>query len=55
MRAGEGIDRELGGRAANYPAAGVNPSNPRQVVVTFASYINQDSNTIIDGSYAAQP
>jgi hypothetical protein len=31
-------------RAANYPAAGVNPSNPRQVVVTFASYINQDSN-----------
>ena len=28
-------------RAANYPAAGVNPCNPRQVVVTFASYVSQ--------------
>lgn len=31
-------------RAANYPAAGVNQSDPKQVVVTFASYINRDSN-----------
>lgn len=31
-------------RAANYPAAGVNPTKPNQIVVTFASYINRDSN-----------
>ena len=31
-------------RTANYPAGAVNPTNPRQVVVTFASYINRDSN-----------
>jgi hypothetical protein len=30
-------------RAANYPVGGVNPTNPSQVVVTFASYINIDS------------
>jgi hypothetical protein len=30
-------------RAANYPAGVVNPSNPSQVVVTFASYISVDS------------
>jgi hypothetical protein len=31
-------------RAANYPSAAVNPTNPSQVVVTFASYVNKDSN-----------
>jgi hypothetical protein len=31
-------------RAANYPSGGVNPTNPNQVVVTVASYINRDSN-----------
>jgi hypothetical protein len=31
-------------RAANYPAAGVKPANPKQIVVTLASYINRDSN-----------
>jgi hypothetical protein len=31
-------------RAANYPSGAVNPTNPRQVVVTVASYINRDSN-----------
>ncbi len=31
-------------RAANYASGAVNPTNPSQVVVTFASYINGDSN-----------
>jgi hypothetical protein len=31
-------------RAANYPSGAVNPTNPNQVVVTVASYINRDSN-----------
>jgi hypothetical protein len=31
-------------RAANYPSGGVNPANPSQVVVTYGSYINRDSN-----------
>ncbi len=31
-------------RATNYPVGAVNPSNPRQVVVTFGSYINAHSN-----------
>jgi hypothetical protein len=31
-------------RAANYPAGAVNPTKRNQVVVTFASYINRDSN-----------
>ena len=31
-------------RATNYPSGAVNPANPRQVVVTFGSYINRDSN-----------
>jgi hypothetical protein len=31
-------------RASNYPAGGVNPTNPSQVVVTVGSYINRDSN-----------
>jgi hypothetical protein len=31
-------------RAANYPSGAVNPQNPKQVVVTVASYINRDSN-----------
>ncbi len=31
-------------RATNYPAGAVNPTNPRQVVVTFGSYINSHSN-----------
>jgi hypothetical protein len=31
-------------RAANYPSGAVNPRNPKQVVVTVASYINRDSN-----------
>ncbi|MGN6167510.1 MAG: exo-alpha-sialidase [Solirubrobacteraceae bacterium] len=31
-------------RADNYPAAGVNPTKPNQIVVTFGSYINRDSN-----------
>jgi hypothetical protein len=31
-------------RAANYPSAGVNPRNPREIDVTFASYINRHSN-----------
>jgi hypothetical protein len=30
-------------RAANYPSGAVNPTNPSQVIVTFASYINADS------------
>src|SRR6266853_6282247 len=31
-------------RAANYPSGGVNPNNPKQVMVTFGSYINVHSN-----------
>ena len=31
-------------RTANYPSGAVNPTNPSQVVVTVASYINRDSN-----------
>lgn len=31
-------------RAANYASGGVNPRNPSQVVVSFASYINKYSN-----------
>jgi hypothetical protein len=31
-------------RATNYPVGGVDPSNPKRVVVTFGSYINQHSN-----------
>jgi hypothetical protein len=31
-------------RAANYPSGAVNPASPKQVVVTFGSYINRDSN-----------
>ena len=31
-------------RATNYPVGSVNPKNPKQVVVTFGSYINKDSN-----------
>ncbi len=31
-------------RAINYPVGAVNPTNPNQVVVTFGSYINKDSN-----------
>jgi hypothetical protein len=31
-------------RATNYPSGGVNPTNPSQVVVTYGSYINRDSN-----------
>ncbi len=31
-------------RATNYPSGAVNPNNPRQVVVTFGSYINRHSN-----------
>jgi hypothetical protein len=30
-------------RATNYPSGGVNPANPRQVVVTYGSYINRNS------------
>ncbi len=31
-------------RAANYPSAAVNPRDPREIDVTFASYINRHSN-----------
>ena len=31
-------------RAANYPAAAINPKNPNEIDVTFASYINRHSN-----------
>jgi hypothetical protein len=31
-------------RATNYPSGGVNPRRPNQVVVTYGSYINRDSN-----------
>src|SRR5256885_9847805 len=31
-------------RATNYPVGAVNPTNPKQVVVTFGSYINKHSN-----------
>jgi hypothetical protein len=31
-------------RATNYPSGAVNPRNPRQVVVTFGSYMNAHSN-----------
>ena len=31
-------------RASNYPSGAVNPANPKQVAVTFGSYINADSN-----------
>jgi hypothetical protein len=30
-------------RATNYPSGGVNPTNPAQIVVTYGSYINKDS------------
>jgi hypothetical protein len=32
-------------RATNYPSGQVNPKNTKQVVVTFGSYINKDSNS----------
>jgi len=31
-------------RASNYPSGGVNPTNPKQVVVSFGSYISVHSN-----------
>jgi hypothetical protein len=31
-------------RAANYPAAAINPRSPNEIAVTFASYINRHSN-----------
>ena len=31
-------------RATNYPVGAVNPTNPQQVVVSFGSYINKNSN-----------
>jgi hypothetical protein len=31
-------------RATNYPSGAVSPGNPQQVVVTYGSYINADSN-----------
>jgi hypothetical protein len=31
-------------RATNYPSGSVNPTNPSQVIVTYGSYINADSN-----------
>jgi hypothetical protein len=31
-------------RAASYPSGAVNPTNPRQIVVNYSSYINRDSN-----------
>ncbi len=31
-------------RATNYPSGAVDPQNPSEVVVTFGSYINRDSN-----------
>jgi hypothetical protein len=31
-------------RATSYPSGAVNPGNPRQVAVSFGSYINRDSN-----------
>ncbi|MDA0165715.1 hypothetical protein OM076_35940 [Solirubrobacter ginsenosidimutans] len=31
-------------RAVNYPSAGVNPRDPREIDVTFGSYINRHSN-----------
>ena len=31
-------------RATNYPSGAVNPTNPKQVVVNFGSYINKNSN-----------
>jgi hypothetical protein len=31
-------------RAANYPSGAVDPTNPREVDITFASYINRHSN-----------
>jgi hypothetical protein len=31
-------------RASNYPSGGVNPTNPNQIAVTVASYVNRDSN-----------
>jgi hypothetical protein len=31
-------------RATNYPSGQVDPNNPNRVVVTFGSYVNQDSN-----------
>jgi hypothetical protein len=31
-------------RAANYASGGVNPRKPNQVVITYGSYINRDSN-----------
>ncbi len=31
-------------RAANYPSGAVDPNDPKTVAVTFASYINRDSN-----------
>jgi len=44
-------------RVANYPAAAVNPRNPREVAVSFPSYINQHSNEsngcVPEGSVAA--
>lgn len=32
-------------RATSYPSGAVNPTNPKQVVVTYGSYINKDSNS----------
>ena len=39
---GAGMDSIF--RASNYPSGGVNPKNANQVVVTFGSYINRNSN-----------
>ena len=40
----QGSQQESIFRAANYPTGGFNPTNPSQIVVTYGSYINKDSN-----------
>jgi hypothetical protein len=40
----KGSNKDSVFRASNYPSAGLNPTNPKQIVVTIASYINGDSN-----------
>lgn len=37
-------------RAANYPSGAVDPTNNHKVIVTYASYINQDSNETTPGN-----
>ena len=46
----QGSQQDLVFRAANYPSGAVDPTNANHVMVTYGSYINQDSNATTPGN-----